>query len=105
MLTVRVFRVNAKSYRHFSSPQTYRDNKKHLEFRLKSLFYGALFAVFMPIKEKIANTYVSAILNSNGATGGNQTRVYSLGSYRSIIELRPQNNARLLCLAFIYFNN
>lgn len=23
-------------------------------------------AVFMPIKEKIANTYVSAILNSNG---------------------------------------
>jgi hypothetical protein len=25
------------------------------------------FAVFMPKKEKIANTYVSAILNSNGS--------------------------------------
>ena len=28
----------------------------------------------MPKKEKIANTFVSAILNSNGANGGNWTR-------------------------------
>ncbi len=32
----------------------------------------------MSIKEKIANTYVSAILNSNGAGDGNRTRVVSL---------------------------
>lgn len=29
-------------------------------------YKSLLFAVFMPIKEKIANTFVSAILNSNG---------------------------------------
>ncbi len=35
-----------------------------VEISYKSL----IFAVFMPIKEKIANTLVSAILNSNGRT-------------------------------------
>ena len=30
-------------------------------------YKSLIFAVFIPIKEKIANTYVSAILNSNGA--------------------------------------
>ena len=29
-------------------------------------YKSLIFAVFMPKKEKIANTYVSAILNSNG---------------------------------------
>lgn len=29
-------------------------------------YKSLIFAVFIPIKEKIANTYVSAILNSNG---------------------------------------
>jgi hypothetical protein len=29
-------------------------------------YESLLFAVFIPKKEKIANTYVSAILNSNG---------------------------------------
>ena len=29
-------------------------------------YKSLIFAAFMPIKEKIANTYVSAILNSNG---------------------------------------
>ena len=42
----------------------------------------------MPIKEKIANTIVSAILNSNGAHGENRTRVASLGSWSSTTELR-----------------
>ena len=32
----------------------------------------------MPIKEKIANTYVSAILNSNGAQNGIRTHTVSL---------------------------
>ena len=36
-------------------------------------YKSLIFAVFMPIKEKIANTYVSAILNSNGGTGGIRT--------------------------------
>ena len=46
----------------------------------------------MPIKEKIANTYVSAILNSNGGPGGGRTRytrifsplLYQM-SYRAIV--------------------
>jgi hypothetical protein len=33
-------------------------------------YKSLIFAVFIPIKEKIANTYVSAILNSNGAESG-----------------------------------
>ena len=32
-----------------------------------------MFAVFVLIKEKIANTFVSAILNSNGADNRNRT--------------------------------
>lgn len=36
-------------------------------------YKSLIFAVFIPIKEKIANTYVSAILNSNGANDGNRT--------------------------------
>ena len=36
-----------------------------LYFIAKTLYKSLIFAVFMPIKEKIANTYVSAILNSN----------------------------------------
>lgn len=35
-------------------------------FIAEMLYKSLLFAVFMPIKEKIANTFVSAILNSNG---------------------------------------
>jgi len=33
-------------------------------------YKSLIFAVFIPIKEKIANTIVSAILNSNGGIGG-----------------------------------
>ena len=36
-------------------------------FIAKKSYILLIFAVFMPIKEKIANTFVSAILNSNGA--------------------------------------
>ena len=40
------------------------------------MFYKSLiFAVFMPRKEKIANTFVSAILNSNGGETGIRTLV------------------------------
>ena len=41
----------------------------------------------MPRKEKIANTYVSAILNSNGADKGNRTPTTSLGSLCSTTKL------------------
>ena len=40
-----------------------------LYFIVEIPYKSLIFAVFMPIKEKIANTFVSAILNSNGATG------------------------------------
>ena len=33
-------------------------------------YKSLIFAVFMPRKEKIANTFVSAILNSNGGPAG-----------------------------------
>ena len=36
-----------------------------LYFIVEIPYKSLIFAVFMPIKEKIANTYVSAILNSN----------------------------------------
>lgn len=39
-----------------------------------------IFAVFMPKKEKIANTYVSAILNSNGAPNRSRTRSLQIRS-------------------------
>ncbi|MCR5741080.1 MAG: hypothetical protein K6G38_01275 [Gammaproteobacteria bacterium] len=39
-------------------------------FIAEMLYKSLLFAVFMPIKEKIANTFVSAILNSNGGPEG-----------------------------------
>ena len=47
-------------------------------------------AVFMPKKEKTLIFSVPELLFSDGATGWNRTRVDSLGSYRSTIELRPQ---------------
>ena len=47
---------------------------------------SVLFAVFMPRKEKIANTYVSAILNSNGAGNENRTRTSSLEGCCSAIK-------------------
>ena len=46
----------------------------------------------MPRKEKIANTFVSAILNSNGADGGNRTRVTTLEGWSSTTELQPRNS-------------
>ena len=36
-------------------------------FIAETPYKSLIFAVFMPRKEKIANTFVSAILNSNGA--------------------------------------
>ena len=36
-------------------------------------YKSLIFAVFMPRKEKIANTFVSAMLNSNGAVDGIRT--------------------------------
>jgi len=33
-------------------------------------YKSLIFAVFMPRKEKIANTFVSAMLNSNGGVEG-----------------------------------
>lgn len=49
----------------------------------------------MPKKEKIANTYVSAILNSNGGDGESRTRVrikhhsddYSLDHFVTFVQL------------------
>ena len=48
-----------------------------LYFIAKTLYKSLIFAVFMPIKEKIANTFVSAILNSNGAARENRTLMVS----------------------------
>lgn len=39
-------------------------------FIAEMLYKSLIIEVFMPIKEKKANTYVSAILNSNGAEEG-----------------------------------
>ena len=42
-------------------------------------YKSLIFAVFMPRKEKIANTFVSAMLNSNGAGDEIRTRDICLG--------------------------
>ena len=43
-------------------------------------YKSLIFAVFMPRKEKIANTFVSAMLNSNGASNGIRTRIFALAT-------------------------
>jgi hypothetical protein len=44
-------------------------------FIAETPYKSLIFAVFMPRKEKIANTIVSAILNSNGGELGIRTPV------------------------------